>query len=116
VGFVRIDVSEVHQLAGDLRQAGETITAKAEAVVAAAGSRVVSFARAIVPVDTGLLKSSIDVDVNGLSFEAGASTEYAEYVELGTSRMSAEPFMGPAFDRVNQSVVDLLALAGSDIL
>jgi hypothetical protein len=51
------------------------------------------------PVDTGNLKSSESVDVDGLRFEAGPTADYGEYVELGTSRMAAEPYAGPAFDQ-----------------
>jgi hypothetical protein len=69
VGFIRIDLSEVHQLADD-----------------------------------------------GLRFEAGPTADYGEYVELGTSRMAAEPYAGPAFDQELPGIVDAIADAGSRIL
>lgn len=34
----------------------------------------------------------------GLTVEAGATTEYAEYVERGTRFMDAQPFVKPAFE------------------
>lgn len=34
----------------------------------------------------------------GLTVESGATTEYAEYVELGTRFMDAQPFAKPALD------------------
>lgn len=62
------------------------------------------FANDFVPVLTGALKASIHVsggggtyEVTAQSTEGGATREYAGYVEFGTSKMSAEPFMTPAF-------------------
>ena len=62
-------------------------------------------AQDIVPVQFGFLQRSIrSVKVrNGLwqttarSIEGGADRDYAHYVEYGTSKMTAQPFMGPAY-------------------
>jgi HK97 gp10 family phage protein len=116
VGFIRIDLSQVHQLADDLRKASDTIEPKARLVVAAGGHRVLATMQTRTPVDTGHLKSSETVDVDGLRFEAGPTADYGEYVELGTSRMAAEPYAGPAFDHELPSIIDALADAGSRIL
>ena len=52
------------------------------------------------PVDTGRLRSSITdelaMDDEGLVGRVGTDVEYAPYVELGTSRMAAQPFLRPA--------------------
>jgi HK97 gp10 family phage protein len=120
VGLVRIDLSEVHALADDLRKAGDTMPAKAERVVAVGGHQVLARMRANTPVRTGRLKSSESdsesVDIVGLEFEAGPTAEYAAYVELGTSRMAAEPYAGPAFDQELPGIIDSLLDAGSRIL
>jgi HK97 gp10 family phage protein len=116
VALVSIDLSEVHALARDLRAAGDTITPKAERVVAVGGHRVLATMQARTPVDTGHLKSSESVDVAGLRFEAGPTADYGEYVELGTSRMAAEPYAGPAFDQELDGIIDALGDAGSRIL
>lgn len=51
-------------------------------------------------VRTGRLRGSITWrlgrDVVGLFADVGTAVEYAPYVELGTSRMSARPFLRPA--------------------
>jgi len=116
VGYIRIDLSQVHQLAADLRQAGDTIEPKARVIVAAGGHRVLAAMQARTPVDTGFLKSSESVDVDGLNFEAGPTASYADFVEQGTSRMAPEPYAGPAFDQELPSIVDALADAASRIL
>jgi HK97 gp10 family phage protein len=115
-GFIRIDLSQVHALARDLRSAGDTIDATARVVVAAGGHRVLATMQTRTPVDTGFLKSSESVDVDGLHFEAGPTADYGEYVELGTSRMAAEPYAGPAFDQELPTIIDALADAGARIL
>lgn len=62
------------------------------------GEFVESEAKLRCPVDTGMLRNTITHDVNpdGTSVRIGTSTEYAPYVELGTVKMSAQPFLRPA--------------------
>lgn len=50
------------------------------------------------PVDTGNLRGSItyEVDTDGNAVYIGTNVEYAPYVELGTSRQKAQPFLRPA--------------------
>lgn len=50
------------------------------------------------PVDTGNLRGSIthEVDAGDNAVYIGTDVEYAPYVELGTSRQKAQPFLGPA--------------------
>jgi HK97 gp10 family phage protein len=116
VGFLRIDVSEVRALARDVRKAGETIDPKARVVVAAGGHKVLARMQVNTPVDTGNLKASESVDIDGLSFEAGPTADYGEYVELGTSRMAAEPYAGPALDQELDGIINATLDAGSRIL
>lgn len=53
-------------------------------------------------VRTGRLRSSITwrlgVDTRGLHADIGSSVHYAPYVELGTSRMPAYPYLRPALE------------------
>lgn len=50
------------------------------------------------PVDTGNLRASIahEVDAGDNTVYIGTNVEYAPYVELGTSRQKAQPFLRPA--------------------
>jgi len=76
-------------------------------------SRVTATAKSLCPVDTGFLKSSIMWKVPGqdgghqggevLDAEAtkdgglvGSAMEYAIYVEFGTRKMGAQPYLRPA--------------------
>ena len=73
------------------------------------GEMVVQRARELCPVDTGRLRNSITHRMGGGGFSfpgmgasvgkevtVGSNVEYAAYVELGTSKMDAQPFLRPA--------------------
>lgn len=47
-------------------------------------------------VDTGRLRNSIDHAIGADHVDVGSSVAYAPYLEYGTSRMAARPFMRPA--------------------
>lgn len=53
-------------------------------------------ATSLVPVDTGLLRSSITAESGYYRLDAYADTDYAEYVEYGTYKMAAQPYFEPA--------------------
>lgn len=51
---------------------------------------------------TGELKRSLKLQLSSDRTEAhvGATKEYAPYVEFGTRKMRAQPFLGPAFKEI----------------
>ena len=53
-----------------------------------------------VAVDTGTLKRSIGIELSngGMTATVEATAEYAEYVELGTRFMKAQPYIRPALE------------------
>jgi len=77
------------------------------------GDQVVGWAQDLAPVDTGNMKSSLDHQAESNDTEiVGTSNgkapykdvEYAIYVELGTHRTHAQPFLRPAIEG-NQSTI-----------
>ena len=74
---------------------------KTKVVVAKVARDIEADAKNVVPVDTGNLKNSIDVEFenDGLTAIVAPHTEYAAFVEFGTRRMSAQPYMIPAAER-----------------
>jgi HK97 gp10 family phage protein len=46
--------------------------------------------------------SGVNITDGGFTAEAGATTEYAPYLEVGTRFMEAQPFVKPAFDEQNK--------------
>ena len=97
---------------------GEVLEATDEQIEKAlteCGIKIQEYATKNAPVDTGRLRASItyatsasqgsgDSTPRGKAEEhtlyAGTNVEYAPYVEMGTSRMRAQPYLEPAF--VNQ--------------
>lgn len=64
----------------------------------AIGMTAETHAKKDAPVDTGRLRNSITyaVDTGEKAVYIGTNVEYAPYVELGTSRQKAQPFLRPA--------------------
>ena len=68
------------------------------------------------PVDTGNLRSSITHRVaSDEEAHIGTNVEYAPYVEQGTSKMAAQPFLRPALDgnksRIEKMIGDVIGKA-----
>jgi HK97 gp10 family phage protein len=86
------------------------------------GRRVVARAAQLVPVRTGALRSSIGHEVrmtaDGPVLIISATAPYAGFVELGTSRMPARPFIRPALAEVFgpglAAAAPLIRLAGGE--
>lgn len=115
--FINIDLSEVHELADDMRGAGPRVDPIVQRAVARGGFRVQAQAQVNAPVDTGHLASSITTDVGHHSYVVGPEAHYGDYVEQGTSGpypienafglgilvmhpgISPQPYLGPAFDQ-----------------
>lgn len=69
-------------------------------VVQLNGAELQAKAQANAPVDTGALKRSIGLELSdgGMTATVEPTMEYAAYVELGTRKMKAQPYLKPAFD------------------
>jgi HK97 gp10 family phage protein len=113
--FVRIDTSEVHDLASDMRRHAAIVEPDAGRIVAKVAYDIVATAQTIVPVDTGNLKNSIGASIGALEATVSATTEYADYVEYGTSRMSPQPYMGPAFAKHEPKLEKALGQLGGRV-
>lgn len=64
---------------------------------------IVAKAQSLAPVDTGKLRSSIQGVVRSMASDiinghVEATVPYATYIEFGTEKMKAQPFLTPALD------------------
>lgn len=114
---VEFDASELRNLAADLGNVPKLAGQLAKAAVKKTAKDIEKSAKAMAPRDparppqdpsrkvTGNLRNSIKTsDLRSVSqgspeAEVRASAKYAVYQEMGTSRMPARPFMGPAADQ-----------------
>lgn len=93
-----IENGQVKALTDSLRRMPARIRPMAQAVVEKTSADIERDGKIKAPVDTGNLKSSIGREVKELEAEIGPTANYGIYLELGTSRMAAQPYMGPAAD------------------
>jgi HK97 gp10 family phage protein len=87
---------------GGLNQLFHSPTGEVAKIITKKAIMVDRMAKQLCPVDTGLLRSSINwrlgVDGRGVYATIGTSTHYAPYVEFGTRYMAAQPFLRPALN------------------
>ena len=84
------------------------------------GLEIESEAKWLAPVDTGRLEESINTEAKGkgkkVEVEVGTDVEYADSVEFGTFKQSAQPFLMPAFNKVARSFQkDLSAIVNREL-
>lgn len=60
------------------------------------GLQAEGYAKDLCPVDTGNLRNSITHTSDGKAAYIGTNVEYGKYVELGTVKMAAQPYLRPA--------------------
>lgn len=73
-------------------------------------------ARALCPIRTGNLVSSISGEASGDGFTAEAMAGYAEYVEYGTWKMSAQPYFVEPFQTAGESCAEAIQKHLQEIL
>lgn len=69
--------------------------------------RIAEIAALNAPQLTGAMAESIDTDGETV----GVGEPYSPFVEFGTTHMSAQPFLGPAFEQEQMAAVDDVANA-----
>jgi HK97 gp10 family phage protein len=100
---VQLDTRPLQALRAELRP-------RAEAIVQATARQIEAMAKVQAPVDTGALRSSILArQVAAFHWEVIVGVEYGGFVEFGTSRMAARPYLTPAVNAVRQAFIDAVA-------
>ena len=85
----------------------EELQRKIEMALIAIGAAAEGHAKDYCPVDTGRLRNSISNTHDEDSAYIGTNVEYAAYVELGTSRRVAKPYLKPAVTQHTAEYKDL---------
>lgn len=80
----------------NIQQAIKDKDERVERALVQIGLMMERYAQSICPVDTGRLRSSITNDHDDTSVIVGTNVEYAPYVEYGTSRQRAQPYLKPS--------------------
>lgn len=126
--MISIDLKGFAELETKLREFGPKVTASGIRTSAYAGASIVrGAAKTYVPVDTGALRESISVfrrrtsGPNVATYAVGLrdvkkrktktvvkAPFYGRFVELGTSKMRARPFLRPAIYNNVEKVIDAM--------
>lgn len=74
------------------------------------GNEQIGGAKQVVPVYTGNLRDSISVLTSDLdSIEVGTDVEYGPFVEFGTFKQEAQPYLGPQADAMQSRAPAILS-------
>ena len=87
--------------------------AQLDDVIQIAARNIESRAKQLVPVDTGDTQSSIEArSPKKMEWRIGPTTEYAPFLEFGTERMSARPYLIPSIEhekpRIKKAIEELI--------
>ena len=111
-----IDVNGLDEVLKKLKKLPEKVQKRVLVGAVRAGAKpIIKEAKRLVPVRTGTLKKSIGVvkrrskDKNIIHYTVAPRKKkggwYAHYVEFGTSKMSAKPFMRPAYEKEGENSI-----------
>lgn len=115
------DTSELRSLSRDLAGAGDRAVRRTFTALDKGAHAIEAGGKSRAPVDTGNLRASISAEQVVATDEAsewhvGPTASYGVYVELGTSRMPPQAYMGPATDQVEPGLTAALERAIEEAL
>lgn len=90
---------------------GAEVKSKVSKAVQKNGAQMHRAALRYVPVDTSALKQSITLEVSDMTATVQENKHYGKYVELGTRKMAAQPYIKPAFNSVKDTFISDLRKA-----
>ena len=89
---------------------------KKEEILMEVGGFVSGEAKLNVPVDTGRLGESLtEMMVGDDTVQIGTDVEYSEYVEFGTSRQKAQPYLLPAYEENKEQIKKMMRKRASEL-
>lgn len=111
--MIRVRILGQDRLAQKLAQLEPTLRRALEREVKVAALNIQNGARRRVAVKTGRLRNSIthEITEGGLNAVVGTNVEYGPYIEFGTRRMRARPYLFPAFEEERPRYMERLKRA-----
>ena len=118
---IELNITGVEILAQKFRDAANKLIPAIDMAVEAGADLIWDMAITLVRVRTGMLKSTNHVEPTGQMMErlvraGGSEAPYAPFVEFGTRKMGAQPYMRPSRDAREAEIVNLIAKAVLDLL
>lgn len=102
-GSVRLDDARLRAIRANLAP-------RAAQIVAGTAFEIEALAKVKAAVDTGAMRNSIQAAaVALLTWRVAVGVAYARFVEFGTSRMKAQPFLIPAVEQLRAKFISRMA-------
>ena len=99
--MVKFRINNTSKVVKSVQKSLEQYGEKGQRIAEEAGRQLVKEERQLVPVRTGKLKASITMQKTKNGVEINTQLEpYGKYVEDGTRKMAAKPFVRPALAKV----------------
>lgn len=113
---ITVEIEGLREAFKEMDAEAQSFLEEADRRFKVAGVRTEAYAKDLAPVDTGWLRRNIRHDAAAPFLEASVTAQtsaeprddYASYQEFGTSRMRAQPYMRPAFERALKQLVEEL--------
>jgi HK97 gp10 family phage protein len=102
--MIQVSIKGEQEILAALSSAFKQIEAKVDEAIQGAGIDTEAEAKQRCPVDTGRLRASIKYTPAPLRCTIGTNVTYAHFVELGTRKRSAHPYLYPAFQVASKTL------------
>jgi HK97 gp10 family phage protein len=111
--MAEVRVSGLDELKSFMDKLPQKIGESIDDIMGVAAAMIETDAKRIVPVRTGTLQRSIQTEHLGFKqWVVGSKVFYAGYVEFGTSRSHARPYLRPALEnvkpKIDKAIIDVL--------
>jgi HK97 gp10 family phage protein len=108
---VSCDVTGIREFQAAMQKLDNGLQNQVYRYLASWAADVKAEAMRTVPVKTGYLRSTIYATVQNWVVNFGADATYAYFVEFGTQRMTARPYLWPAIQKYLPQLQDLIVEA-----
>lgn len=114
---IKVKIKGTDEVIRNLDNFNNHIEKEVEKEIINTATKVQAGAKQRCPVDTGSLRNSISIKkLDDMEVEVGAYMPYAAYVEFGTYKMKAQPYLFPAFEEERPKFLRRLEkIMGSDM-
>lgn len=107
-----INTKKVNDLIANIKFYELRVKKDVDAILAGGALDIESSAKEFVKVDTGLARSSIAmIKESARKYKISCNVKYAMFLEFGTVKMAAQPFMFPAYLLHRDDIIAALKVA-----
>jgi HK97 gp10 family phage protein len=95
---LKIDEAQMRRALNNIEKYSKEVQDKVAKQIAISTLTIESSAKRNAPVDTGRLRASINSEISRVRGGVGVGVKYASFIEFGTYKMAARPFLFPAWN------------------